>query len=151
MQGRYGDNSKDYPIQDIGIYIYIYIKIYTNVRRFHELLRGVPLARNIIMFPISHLLRRGSFARCEDVGDATQAKNVKINNHRHRDHAVLFFKLSFAVKLPSSDSNSLKNEPFEKPGMLFECAIFLTISLTERNYWADNSYYSDLEVTIYGK
>ena len=24
-------------------------------------------------------------------------------------------------------------------------------SLTEKNYWADNSYYSDLEVTIYGQ
>ena len=23
--------------------------------------------------------------------------------------------------------------------------------LTENNYWADNSYYSDLEVTIYGQ
>ena len=24
-------------------------------------------------------------------------------------------------------------------------------ALTEKNYWADNSYYSDLEVTIYGQ
>ena len=24
-------------------------------------------------------------------------------------------------------------------------------SLTEKNYWADNSYYSELEVTIYGQ
>ena len=24
-------------------------------------------------------------------------------------------------------------------------------SLTEKNYWADNSYYSDLEVSIYGQ
>ena len=24
-------------------------------------------------------------------------------------------------------------------------------TLTEKNYWADNSYYSDLEVTIYGQ
>ena len=23
--------------------------------------------------------------------------------------------------------------------------------LTEKNHWADNSYYSDLEVTIYGQ
>ena len=27
----------------------------------------------------------------------------------------------------------------------------LVSSLTEKNYWADNSYYSDLEVTIYGQ
>ena len=25
------------------------------------------------------------------------------------------------------------------------------LALTEKNYWADNSYYSDLEVTIYGQ
>ena len=24
-------------------------------------------------------------------------------------------------------------------------------SLTEKNYWGDNNYYSDLEVTIYGQ
>ena len=32
-----------------------------------------------------------------------------------------------------------------------EKIIFHTLALTEKNYWADNSYCSDLEVTIYGQ
>ena len=34
----------------------------------------------------------------------------------------------------------------------FSTNLFLTLfvtSLTEKNYWTDNSYYSDLEVIIY--
>ena len=29
--------------------------------------------------------------------------------------------------------------------------MLLLVTLTEKNYWDDNSYYSDLEVTIYGQ
>ena len=31
------------------------------------------------------------------------------------------------------------------------CLFVLGVTLAERNYWADNSYYSDLEVTVYGQ
>ena len=44
-------------------------------------------------------------------------------------------------------------EPMVTSGNLMakQWEILRGTSLTEKNYWADNSYYSDLEVTIYGQ
>ena len=56
--------------------------------------------------------------------------------------------LNISENNPQTDLKFLEISSNNNPIIMYK---FSGISLTEKNYWADNSYYSDLEVTIYGQ
>ena len=67
-------------------------------------------------------------------------KNFEVTTHHELGQQIMYANIVTALYIPNYNICNV-----------LTTALYTGTSLKEKNYWADNSYYSELKVTIHGQ